>query len=255
MKIMICGKGGSGKSTVSVMLARALKDRGREVLVVDADESNFGLARLLGLAPPALLMEHFGGKPGVREKLKTASPMNPVPLFSGPVTLGSLPAPCLEKADGISFLAMGKIRDFGEGCACMVGVLTKKLLENLVLDPNQRVVVDTEAGVEHFGRGVESGCDAVVGVLDPTMESAALAAKMAQMAKKAGIPVGFVLNKTSPAAKKVMEKHLEGIGIIACIPQIDSLFEASLEGIAIKEYPPAVDELCQWLENTGRKKP
>ncbi len=254
MKIMICGKGGSGKSTVSVLLARALKYKGREVMVVDADESNYGLARLLGVSPPTMLMEHFGGKPGVREKLKTASSLNPVPLFSGPVTLSSLPAACVDKADGISFLAMGKIRDFGEGCACMVGVLTKKLLENLVLDKNQRVVVDTEAGVEHFGRGVEASSDVAVGVLDPTVESAALAFKMAQMAKKAGIAAGFILNKTSPSAEKIMEKHLGGIPLICRIPQLDSLFEASLEGKALTEYPPAVEDLCQWLENLSSKK-
>ncbi|MFO7930342.1 MAG: ParA family protein [Desulfosalsimonas sp.] len=40
MKILVCGKGGSGKSTLSVMLARAFADMGRRVLLVDADESN-----------------------------------------------------------------------------------------------------------------------------------------------------------------------------------------------------------------------
>ena len=43
MKILICGKGGSGKSTVSALLARELSKNGDRVLVVDTDESNFGL--------------------------------------------------------------------------------------------------------------------------------------------------------------------------------------------------------------------
>ena len=57
MKIVICGKGGSGKSTLTALLARALKSRGKTVLVVDADESNLCLHRLLGAKLPDILMD------------------------------------------------------------------------------------------------------------------------------------------------------------------------------------------------------
>ena len=53
MKLLICGKGGCGKSTVAALLAKAMQRRGRRVFLVDADESNIGLYRMLG-------MEHFG---------------------------------------------------------------------------------------------------------------------------------------------------------------------------------------------------
>ena len=46
-KIAVCGKGGSGKSTVAALMARGLQDRGARVLVVDSDESNPGLYRVL----------------------------------------------------------------------------------------------------------------------------------------------------------------------------------------------------------------
>ena len=52
MKLILCGKGGCGKSTVSALLARACEQRGMNVLVVDADESNFGLHKQLGLPLP-----------------------------------------------------------------------------------------------------------------------------------------------------------------------------------------------------------
>ena len=48
MKIIISGKGGSGKSTLSALLALALKNLGFSVLLVDADESNEGLHHQLG---------------------------------------------------------------------------------------------------------------------------------------------------------------------------------------------------------------
>ncbi|NLU45450.1 MAG: P-loop NTPase, partial [Euryarchaeota archaeon] len=62
MKIIVSGKGGSGKSTVSSLLALDLVRRGRRVLVVDADESNFGLEALLGLDGSGELMDCLGGK-------------------------------------------------------------------------------------------------------------------------------------------------------------------------------------------------
>jgi len=45
MKLAVTGKGGVGKTTVVAGLARVLADRGRKVLVIDADPaSNLALA-------------------------------------------------------------------------------------------------------------------------------------------------------------------------------------------------------------------
>ena len=41
MKIAVCGKGGSGKSTVTTLLAKELAGRNKKVLVIDSDESNY----------------------------------------------------------------------------------------------------------------------------------------------------------------------------------------------------------------------
>ena len=49
MKICITGKGGSGKSMFSALLARVLSAKGYNVLLTDADESNMGLQHMLGM--------------------------------------------------------------------------------------------------------------------------------------------------------------------------------------------------------------
>jgi CO dehydrogenase nickel-insertion accessory protein CooC1 len=54
MKLSVCGKGGSGKSTVVTLLARQAAARGRAVLVIDAHESNTGLYRMLGFDHPPI---------------------------------------------------------------------------------------------------------------------------------------------------------------------------------------------------------
>ena len=48
MKILVCGKGGAGKSAVTVLLAELIRKRG-PVYVLDADESNRLLSKTLGM--------------------------------------------------------------------------------------------------------------------------------------------------------------------------------------------------------------
>ena len=45
MKISVCGKGGSGKSTIVSLLAERFAAAGKEVLIIDSDESNYGKSK------------------------------------------------------------------------------------------------------------------------------------------------------------------------------------------------------------------
>ena len=74
MKLMICGKGGSGKSTIAALLAKEYVRQGKSVLVIDTDESNFGLHRQLGLSLPQDFTEYFGGKDQALDKIMQAAP-------------------------------------------------------------------------------------------------------------------------------------------------------------------------------------
>jgi len=70
MKISVCGKGGSGKSSIVTLLANEARNRDYRVLVVDSDESNLGLSRMLGFdRAPVPLMELVGGKRGLKQKM------------------------------------------------------------------------------------------------------------------------------------------------------------------------------------------
>ena len=65
-RILVCGKGGSGKSTVVTLMADVLQKRGYDTLVLDGDASNpEGLIRLMfGVGvnhAPKPLIEFFGG--------------------------------------------------------------------------------------------------------------------------------------------------------------------------------------------------
>lgn len=250
MKIAVSGKGGSGKSTLSVLMARSFQKLGYRVLLVDADESNVGLETLAGVAlPPLHLLDFLGGKKGFKQKLNQALSLdNPAGIFAGKQTISDLPEECVAASDGINFLIIGKIHDFGEGCACPIGVLSKKFLASLATGADEVVLVDTEAGVEHFGRGMEAECDRIIGVIDPTAESFRLAAKMQTMAASAGREISFALNKVEPSIEAVMCAQLDSSFILGAIPKDDGIFMESLKGMTLTRDLPEVDAICRKLK-------
>lgn len=241
MKVLVCGKGGSGKSTVAALLAKSIVRRGYRVLVVDSDESNYGLHRQLGMELPPTLMDHFGGKRGVKEKMGRPSPGGESSgFFDGRWTIDEIPTEATTEKDGIRLLAIGKIHDFGEGCACPMGVLAKRFLDNLSVGEKEMVIVDTEAGIEHFGRGVEAGCDAILAVLDPSFESILLSKKIAEISEKINKPLYFVLNRVDDEKKAAMLESLDETRVAAAIPETKEIFRAGLAG---EEFEMKVEEV------------
>ena len=253
MKILVCGKGGSGKSTLAALLAAKLNALGYNILLVDADESNFGLHRLAGLPLPKDIMNNLGGKKGFKEKLNKKFPADDNP-FNQKIGIDELPEGCVTEANGTKLLVIGKIHDFGEGCACPMGVLSKLVLSNLVIKDNEIVIVDTEAGIEHFGRRVDAECDLILDVVDPTYESFMLAEKIQEMAQKASIDLFFVLNKIDDRVKDSMIKNVDPKKIITRIPQNEQIFLESLEGKALTAELPAIEPICELIQELKRKK-
>jgi CO dehydrogenase maturation factor len=217
IKISVCGKGGSGKSTLVSLLANAAQAKGLTTLVVDSDESNSGLFRMLGLAKtPVPLMELVGGKQGIKEKMDQASL-----LSESEICLEQIPYPYIEKKNGLRLLSIGKIHQALEGCACPMGVLSREFLMKLWLGQNEIAIVDMEAGIEHFGRGIDNCIDAVLVVVEPSFESIALAEKINDLAAGINKQVWAVLNKISSASliaeikAKLKKSGMETIGGIS----------------------------------------
>jgi CO dehydrogenase maturation factor len=258
MKISVCGKGGSGKSSVTVLLAHGIRARGYDVVIIDSDESNSGLYRLLGFnEPPLPLLELVGGK----QHVKNAFPKTPLAtsekeinvIARDRIPLADIPAPHVAQRDGISLIGVGKILQSLEGCACPMGVLGREFLRKLELNENQVALVDMEAGVEHFGRGVDTGIDTVLIVVDPSYESLLLAERISSMTSAIGISsIWTVLNKvTSPDVASKLTDHLmkSDLRVIGTISNDPEIFEAGLEGRPIqpRETPPAIAGILDTL--------
>jgi CO dehydrogenase maturation factor len=240
MKLVICGKGGSGKSTVASLLSRTLANKGYNVILIDADESNSGLHRMMGIDAPRIMMDDLGGKKGFREKTQGSSfPGGKKEIFRETLSLDDLAPGC----DGNPrLLSIGKIHEPGEGCACPMGSLSRMILSRLALGERDMVIIDTSAGIEHFGRGIDSHCDAVLGVIDPSYESFALAEKMQAMAEKAGLEIHFVLNKSNPEMKEILCETMSMDSIAGEIESREDIFKAGMRGTALPIPDPGIEK-------------
>ncbi len=97
-----------------------------------------------------------------------------------------------------------------QGCACTMADLTRELMGKLLTKDKEAVLIDMEAGIESFGRGVERNVDTVLIIVEPSFESMALADKIAYMAEGIGVSkIRVILNKIP--SKKVERKILEEI--------------------------------------------
>ncbi len=249
MKICICGKGGCGKSTIVSLLAYSFKQQGKKVFVLDSDESNNNLYWMLGFKkPPKDMMELAGGKKQVKQKMRTGFSKGEqeagMSIWEQGITdLGSIPAEYICSENNMNLLVTGKIHHALEGCACPMGSVTRQFVKNIVLESDEILLVDTEAGVEHFGRGVEAGADCVVGITEPSLESISLAKTIHEMTLRSGtIFKGVVINKyNSSSQQELIQKRLAGEGV----PVIGSLaFSPGLQDACLKGEPVAnLDEV------------
>lgn len=231
-KIAVSGKGGVGKSSVVTLMANVLVGKGYSVLVLDTDESNPGLYRMFGFntepKPLMTLLSRFS--PGEAEP-------NTEWITREEIAIEDIPAEYILSRDGLRFLAVGKIEDPFQGCACSMADITRDLMGKLTVKDTEVVLVDLEAGVESFGRGIERSVDTVLMVVEPSFESMSLAGKIGYMAEGMGIGrVRAVLNKVpSEKARQRMIEELsqKGVKSIGTVYYDPELSEAGFEGTAL----------------------
>jgi len=239
-RILFCGKGGSGKSTLVAMIAVALKHLGYHVVVLDGDASNpEGLVRLLfggGVEDePTPLIEFFGGVQRVTCPVDDPSPLtrlgdsDPVPQRRIDLT-EELDSTYYLQDGSLRLLQAGKIETYGQGCD---GPL-EKVVRDFMIAGDFVSLIDEKAGVEHFGRRIPDRMDMILGVLDCTRESVSIARRISSFAKTTGIDnVLFVLNKTESQA--MTDQMMDLLGelrgkVIGSIPYEPALVSAALAG-------------------------
>ncbi|MQY61688.1 cobyrinic acid a,c-diamide synthase, partial [archaeon] len=92
----------------------------------------------------------------------------------------------MQSPYGVNLLVMGTVKSAGGGCACSANAVVRELLRYLIVERDEVVIVDMEAGVEHMGRGTASQVDIMLIVADSSRKSLEIAKKISAFAHEAG---------------------------------------------------------------------
>ncbi len=161
-------------------------------------------------------------------------------LTQAVITPEDLPPENIAEQAGLRLIIVGKIQESLEGCACPMGVLGREFLTKLDLNEKEVALVDMEAGIEHFGRGVESGLNTVLMIVEPSFESINMAERIQRLASGIGIKrVGAIVNKASSESmsdRLVEELKKREVSILGALPYDEEVFTAGLEGQPLAEH-------------------
>jgi CO dehydrogenase maturation factor len=237
VKIAVTGKGGTGKTTIAGILACRFRDDGCKVLAVDADPDS-NLASAIGIPPDIaasvvpiseqrqLIMERTGAEPGEYGQIFKLNPR-----------VSDIPDDYCVDFKGIRLLVMGGIRKGGGGCACPENVLLQSLISEIILERDEVVIVDMEAGIEHLGRATCKAVDRMLIVVEPGARSIATAKKIMALATDIGVrSFGVIGNRIINDDQRIwISKQFPADQVIGMIPFSRIILEADLRQLPLMD--------------------
>ncbi len=251
MKIAITGKGGVGKTTIASILSYLFAKDGKRVIAVDADPdanlaSAFGISKeeMEKIRPLSemkdLIEERTGAKPG---RMGGIFKLNP--------KVDDLPEGLGYRLNGITILTIGKVKTAGSGCYCPENILLRTLLKHLILERDEVVVVDMEAGIEHLTRGTAEAVDAFIVVVEPGQRSIQTAQTVNNMAVGLGVKKVFIVaNKVRGDDDIVfIRNNLKDIDVLGSIMFNHAVMEADIKGIAPFSHSPETVKEVDIIKN------
>ena len=209
-RLVICGKGGVGKTTVSALISRHLARAGTRALLVDADHAG-GLEVALDLAPTRTLNDV---RLAALEEAK-ARRTSRKPDLAASIDYQLLET--LVERDHLAFLALGRPEE--DGCFCSVNTVLKRALE--VLAANFDVtLIDAEAGIEQINRDVVGHVEHLLLVADASVKSLRVAQSLAAVAAQRQLAdhVHLVLNRLREGDDPEALASRAGVPLIAALP-------------------------------------
>jgi CO dehydrogenase maturation factor len=234
VKIAISGKGGVGKTTLAGVMARVLAERGCKILAIDADpDSNLASAigidqeKLRSTKPLALMTEFIEER--TRAKKGTYGS-----FFKLNPRVDDIPERFAVEKDGIKLVILGNIQQGGGGCFCPENILLKSLLSYVLIERDESVIVDMEAGLEHLGRGTTEYVDALIVIVEPGQRSFQTAWQVKKLSDDLGIKNLYIVgNKVmNESDGKLIRESLKGFTVLGLMSYNEKIIEADKLGVS-----------------------
>ncbi len=215
IRVVITGKGGVGKTTLTSCLSRLLGQRGIKVLAADEDPQ-MNLPYALGMPPqqaaaivplsqnPDYIEEKTGARPG--KSFGALFRLNPV-VDDVVERFG------VKVDENLDLLVMGTVVQAASGCLCSENVLLDSVLNYLALRDGEAILLDTQAGVEHFGRALAKGFSQCLVVSDLSFNALAVARHAAELARQLGIArIHLVVNRYREEVQDKLHRFADATG-------------------------------------------
>lgn len=234
MKIAISGKGGVGKTLISAGLAKGFAERGLNTIAIDADSSpNLALTLGLSVEEARKITPISENKELVDSKTNTG--------YSGVYRLTFSVDDIVRDYSmltpfGVNMMVMGTVHSMGSGCMCAPNAVIRELLRHLIVERDEAVVLDMEAGVEHMGRGTASHVDVLLVIADSNLKALEVARRIKDLAKTAGMNQIYLIGNRvmNPHQKKAIIDFAEKneLEILDFIPFDQGVIEKDMQGIS-----------------------
>lgn len=254
MKIAVSGKGGVGKTLIAGGIARGFAERKYKTIAIDADSSP-NLALTLGLtAEEARKIKPISeNKELVDAKTSTG--------YSGVYNLNFKVDDIVREYSvatplGVNLIVMGTVRSMGAGCMCAPTAVIRALLRYLVVETDEAVVLDLEAGVEHIGRGTARQVDVLLIVADSNLKSLEIAKHIHDLASAAGMKQLYLIGNRvmSEEQKQAIKSYADnnGLTLLDFVPFDTKVTESDMLGktpLLNKEISAVktIDNICELL--------
>lgn len=250
--IVITGRGGTGKSTFTSMMARYFGEKGVEpILLVDSDPDE-SLAEMIGIDLESM------GKRSIADvlseilqerKMATMSGMTPTDKIEPFLFQESL----YEGKGFYDFIGIGT--KWIEGCYCLPDRSLGQIM-NMWGKNYEYVIVDSPAGVEHLNRRITKKVKDVFNILDPSKKSFDNAKRSFKIMEEVDIAFDNYYLVGGYRFPESLEKEAKNqpftfLGRVEGDPQVT---EYNIEGKSLLELPkesPAYQSVKRILEKVG----
>ena len=247
--IAVAGKGGSGKTSITSLIIRYLKNKHLgPILAIDADP-NANLGDSLGFEVKGTVGSIIASFHN--EKINIPSG------FTKEAYLQYKLNEILVESKGLDLLTMG--RGEGPDCYCYPNLVLRNFADSLS-ENYAYVVMDNEAGMEHLSRRTTQNIDALLIISDHSVKGIRTIARIRDLVselklvvKKQAVIINFAPSPLAPLATEELARL--GIEPAALIPEDEQIYQYDLELKPMLELPDTskaarvIDDLMAQLIN------